>query len=176
MNICGFAKKLLPGGVIALALAPALLAQAPAPTVFATGFNNPRGLKFGPDGYLYVAEGGAGGSSSTQGICPQVPTPVGPYTGGYTARISKVAPDGTVSTVVDNLPSNQTSPANGTAGKRSCRRRVHWANAIRDFSGSRMLSRPCWYGQCRASCECRWQHDDDCRSVGVSKETPGPES
>jgi hypothetical protein len=114
MNICGFAKKLLPGGVIALALAPALLAQAPAPTVFATGFNNPRGLKFGPDGYLYVAEGGAGGSSSTQGICPQVPTPVGPYTGGYTARISKVAPDGTVSTVVDNLPSNQTSPANGT--------------------------------------------------------------
>ena len=27
-------------------------------TVFATGLVNPRGLKFGPDGKLYVAEGG----------------------------------------------------------------------------------------------------------------------
>jgi hypothetical protein len=26
-------------------------------SVFATGFSNPRGLKWGPDGNLYVAEG-----------------------------------------------------------------------------------------------------------------------
>ena len=114
MSICRIAKRLLPAGVVALALAPALLAQT-GPTVFASGFNNPRGLRFGPDGNLYVAEGGAGGTTSTTpGACKQVPAPVGPYTGGFTGRISKVAPDGTVTTVADHLPSDQTSAAQGS--------------------------------------------------------------
>ncbi len=82
-------------------------------TVFATGLNNPRGLKFGPDGNLYVAEGGLGGTNSTVGQCTQVVPPIGPYTGGFTSRISKISPDGTRSTVVDQLPSNQTSAASG---------------------------------------------------------------
>jgi hypothetical protein len=82
-------------------------AQSPAGTVtvFATGLEYPRGLKFGPDGYLYVAEAGSGGTMSTDGICDQVIPPVGPYLGGFTSRISKVASDGTVTTVADNLPS-----------------------------------------------------------------------
>ena len=46
-------------------------------SVFATGFNNPRGLKFGPDGSLYVAEGGAGGTLSTVGVCRPAGLPQG---------------------------------------------------------------------------------------------------
>jgi hypothetical protein len=82
-------------------------------TVFATGLNNPRGLKFGPDGNLYVAEGGLGGTNSTRGQCDSVVAPTGPYTGGMTGRISKISPSGVRSTVADNLPSSQTSAALG---------------------------------------------------------------
>jgi hypothetical protein len=57
-------------------------------TTFATGLNNPRGLTFGPDDNLYVAEGGTTTNTlSTAGpppLCEQVPSPVGPYTGGFT--------------------------------------------------------------------------------------------
>jgi hypothetical protein len=78
-------------------------------TVFASGFNNPRGLKWGPDGNLYVAEAGTGGGTSTIGQCDQVVPPIGPYTGGATARISKVTPGGIRSTFVQNLPSSRNA-------------------------------------------------------------------
>ncbi|MGE5206775.1 MAG: ScyD/ScyE family protein [Chlamydiota bacterium] len=110
------AKLWLLLGSITLSLLPGLQAQVKV-SVFATGFNNPRGLKFGPDGFLYVAEGGAGGALSTVGICEQAagpPAGPGPYSGGYTARISRVDVDGTVTIVADNLPSSQTSPGFGS--------------------------------------------------------------
>ena len=107
--------------MLAAALVVVMLAPL-APThssdqviLFATGLNNPRGLTFGPDGNLYVAEGGMGGSNSTTSDqCTQVPFPIGPYSGGFTARISKVSSNGALSTVVDGLPSSQTNPASGS--------------------------------------------------------------
>ena len=77
-------------------------------SVFATGFNNPRGLKFGPDCYLYVAEAGLGGTRNTAAICPQIQPPPeagAPFLGSPTGgRISKVNGKGQRSTVTDRLP------------------------------------------------------------------------
>jgi len=72
-------------------------------SVFASDFSFPRGLTFGPDGYLYVALAGTGGTDSTS--CTQVIPPIGPYRGGNTSKIIKISPTGTVTTVADNLPS-----------------------------------------------------------------------
>src|SRR4051812_5651753 len=83
--------------------------QAPTVSVFASNLNNPRGLKFGPDGALYLAEGGVGGTNSTAKSCTQVVAPVGPYTGSETgARILRFNASGSPTTITDKLPTSQT--------------------------------------------------------------------
>jgi hypothetical protein len=94
-----------------------LAAESGPPTVVATGLEGPRGLRFGPDGDLYVAEAGLGGTNSTAGICTQVPGAPGgpgPYTGGLTARISKISSTGQRTTVASGFPS--TVSGGGTIG------------------------------------------------------------
>ena len=100
-------RILLPVVGMAVSIAPqALPAQLSAnATVVASGLQGPRGLRFGPDGDLYVAEAGTGGMNSTEGQCPQVIPPVGPYKGGLNGRISKFDRNWNRTTVASGLPS-----------------------------------------------------------------------
>ena len=93
-----------------------LSASSQTVTPIASGLNGPRQLNFGPDGALYVAEAGSGGPNGPYD-CQQVPGPVGPYHGGPTATVSRIAPDGTRTVVVSGLPSSISSlPSGDTEG------------------------------------------------------------
>ena len=79
-------------------------------SVVAQDLNNPRGLTFGPDGYLYVAEGGIGGTQMDAECDPLQPGPPGPYSGGFSSRILRIASNGSVTPIVSGLPSTQNQP------------------------------------------------------------------
>jgi sugar lactone lactonase YvrE len=86
-------------------------------TVITTGLDNPRGMTFGPDGQMYVAQGGPPSNTLSTANDPtvqQVPPPIGPYTGGFNSSIVRVdRGTGSVAPVVTGLPSSQTSDKSG---------------------------------------------------------------
>jgi len=94
-------------GTAALCLTGVSPAQAQTgPEVIASGLNNPRGLSFSPDGGLYVAEAGTGGS----GPCFQGPE--GPACFGHTGSVTRVDRTGQ-RRVLTGLPSIGADPGGG---------------------------------------------------------------
>jgi hypothetical protein len=80
-------------------------------TVVATGLNNPRGLNFGPDGGLYVAEAGSGGAG------PCGPGPEGDRCFGESGSVTRIDPQtGSASRIVSELPSLSTPDGSFSTG------------------------------------------------------------
>ncbi len=88
--------SLLVLGVLAV---PAAAAGHVRVETLADGLNNPRGIAMAPDGTLYVAEAGTGGDE----FC--LPMEDAEICMGATAGVAAIAPDGTVTRVVEGLPS-----------------------------------------------------------------------
>jgi hypothetical protein len=105
-------RRFVCSAVVAAALAiPAVGLAASSPQAVMTGLDNPRGLAWGPEGGLYVAEAGRGGS----GVCVpslDVPTAVRCY--GATGAVSRLW-HGVQERVVTGLPSVAFPPAGATA-------------------------------------------------------------
>ena len=110
MKILATCLVIAVGGQPMLAAAQSACVTSENVTPIATNLNNPRGLKFGPDGSLYVAEGGTGGTQMDAICDPLQPGPPGPYSGGFDSGILRIAINGDVTEVVSGQPSTQNQP------------------------------------------------------------------
>jgi hypothetical protein len=105
--------------MVALGVAGVLDVDAQLPpvpagaTAVAQGLFGPRGLKFGPDGNLYVATSGTA-NAQTGEMSPAVPG--GPYFGDASATILKIDRHGHVTTLATGFPSTFNPPTNGGWG------------------------------------------------------------
>jgi hypothetical protein len=103
-------RRLILVALAAAAFAIPAAAQAAVPEPVMTGLDNPRGLAFGPEGGLYVAEAGKGGP----GVCVPLPDGPGQRCYGSTGAISRLW-HGTQERIATGLPSLATQPAGETA-------------------------------------------------------------
>lgn len=92
LAVSGFLNRL------AKSQAPSAAQSVDSMEVVASGLDNPRGLSFGPDGALYVAEAGRGGN----GAC--LDTPEGLACLGLSGAVTRIF-NGVQERVVTNLPS-----------------------------------------------------------------------
>ncbi|BAY46438.1 hypothetical protein SAMD00079811_40500 [Scytonema sp. HK-05] len=87
-------------------------AQAAELKVVADQLNNPRNFDWDKQGNIYLTESGAGGDGNGGVNC--IPSPSAgyiPLCSGKTGSVVKIAPDGTKTTVLSNLPSLALSPS-----------------------------------------------------------------
>ncbi|MFY7805494.1 MAG: ScyD/ScyE family protein [Limnoraphis robusta] len=99
-----------------LFLSIANTAQAATFRTFASGLNNARGLAFGSDGELYVAEAGIGGGLNSSSSIPSPNIPGLDLYLGNTGAISKVSQDGTVTPVLTGLSSLALADGSNAVG------------------------------------------------------------
>ena len=81
--------------------------QAATLTKIVDGISNARGVSFGPDGSLYVAEPGIGGNGNCQ---PSPSTLFQPICAGNSGSLVKVASDGTKERILNNFESLAEQP------------------------------------------------------------------
>src|SRR5262249_32064169 len=106
----GIVRRIICGllGVAALALPIAASAASVQPVM--SGLDNPRGLAFGPEGALYVAEAGQGGQRG----CGAAPDGRGVRCYGATGAVSRLW-RGQQARIARGLPSFAFQPAGDTA-------------------------------------------------------------
>ena len=114
--LCAFAVALLCAALAGINFGSPVkpvnpMANRKTTEVVAAGLNNPRGLNFGPDGALYVAEAGSGGA----GPCAEGPEGLRCY--GTTGSITRIdLSSGALERVTINLPSLALEDGSFAAG------------------------------------------------------------